>query len=312
MSDNTLFRVADLIVGRPLLVTPAKAEVVLYALQNRLNLADADRPTPDAAARFMARRDRDKNSPTINGTAVVPIVGSLANRYSFENSCAGIQSYEQISIGVRSAIEDPDVHSILLDIDSPGGEATGMFRLAHLIREARKTKRVVAFVDDMAASAAYGLASQAHEIVVSPTSIVGSIGVVLVHLDRSAELEQRGVKPTLIHAGAHKVDGNSFGPLSSEVRADLQAEVLTFYEQFVATVSMGARGSPPTPSGPRRRGPSLARSRSSGASRIASPRSTRFSRTSASTAPSRRGPTRENSAWTPTPPRRRDRDLQPG
>jgi signal peptide peptidase SppA len=245
MSDNTLFRVADLVVGRPLLVHPSKAEVVMFALQNRLNLEDAGRPEPEAAARFMARRERDKSTSTIDGTAVVGVVGALSNRYSFENACAGILSYEQISMQIRAAMADPDVHSILLDLDSPGGEATGMFRLAQIVREARKSKRVVAFVDDMAASAGYGIASQADEIVVSPTSIVGSIGVVLVHLDRSEELEKRGVKPTLIHAGAHKVDGNPFGPLSDAVKADLQAEVMTFYEQFVATVAEGRPGLKP-------------------------------------------------------------------
>ena len=238
MSDNALFHLASLVIGRPVLAHPTSTEVFLYGLQNRFNLT-MDAPAPEASARYMATRQRDKKTRTIDGTAVVDVVGALSNRYTFENFCAGILSYEQIATEFRAAMADPDVHSIVLDIDSPGGEATGMFRLAHLIREARKTKRVVAYVDDMAASAGYGIASAADEIVVSPTSIVGSIGVVLVHLDRSAELEKKGVKPTLIHAGAHKVDGNPFGPLSDSVKADLQAEVLAFYEQFVATVAAG-------------------------------------------------------------------------
>jgi ClpP class serine protease len=72
--------------------------------------------------------------------------------------------------------------------------------------------------------------------------MVGSIGVVLTHLDRSGELEDRGVKPTLIHAGAHKVDGHPFGPLSDAVRADLQAEVMKIYDQFVGLVAEGRAG----------------------------------------------------------------------
>jgi ClpP class serine protease len=94
----------------------------------------------------------------------------------------------------------------------------------------------------MAASAAYGIASAANEIVVSPTSIVGSIGVVLTHLDRSGELEQKGVRATLIYAGKHKVDGNPFGPLSDTVQADLQTEVMKFYDQFVGLVARGRTG----------------------------------------------------------------------
>jgi signal peptide peptidase SppA len=140
---------------------------------------------------------------------------------------------------MKAAANDDEVHSILLDIDSPGGEATGMFALASLIREVRAVKPVVALIDDMAASAAYGIASAANEIVISPTSITGSIGVVMLHLDRSQELQTKGIRPTLIHAGAHKVDGNSFGPLSDDVSAALTRDVMTFYDRFLETVAAG-------------------------------------------------------------------------
>jgi ClpP class serine protease len=117
-----------------------------------------------------------------------------------------------------------------------------MFATARLVSAINQAKPVLAFVNDVAASAAYGIASAASEIVVSPTSMVGSIGVVLTHFDRSGELEDRGVKPTLIHAGAHKVDGHPFGPLSDAVRADLQAEVMKIYDQFVGLVAEGRSG----------------------------------------------------------------------
>src|SRR5690606_24272723 len=104
-----------------------------------------------------------------------------------------------------------------LDISSPGGEAAGMSGVAELIRAVRQTKPVLAFVNDVAASAAYGIASATDEIVVSPTSILGSIGVVMIHADRSGELAAQGIRPTLIFAGSHKVDGNPFEPLSDAV-----------------------------------------------------------------------------------------------
>ena len=114
-----------------------------------------------------------------------------------------------------------------------------MAGLADVIRSVRQTKPVTAFVNDMAASAAYGIASAASEIVISPTSIVGSIGVVMLHADRSGELAAQGVKPTLIFAGSHKVDGNPFEPLSDAVRADLQASVDAHYRQFLTIVEQG-------------------------------------------------------------------------
>ena len=64
----------------------------------------------------------------------------------------------------------------------------------------------------------------------------------MLHADRSGELAAQGVKPTLIFAGSHKVDGNPFEPLSDAVRADLQASVDAHYRQFLDTVALG-RGS---------------------------------------------------------------------
>ncbi|MEY4953492.1 MAG: hypothetical protein RL299_1916, partial [Pseudomonadota bacterium] len=118
-------------------------------------------------------------------------------------------------------------------------EATGMYAVAALVREVAAKKPVVAVVNDMAASAAYGIASATTEIVVSPTSMVGSIGVVLTHIDRSGEMANKGLKATFIYAGTHKVDGHPFGPLSEAVRADLQTEVAKFYDTFVGLVAVG-------------------------------------------------------------------------
>jgi signal peptide peptidase SppA len=175
-----------------------------------------------------------------DGVAVIPVVGSLVNRgVAIGEDASGFTSYESLGLQLRAALADPAVQSILLDIDSAGGEASGMFALTQAIRAARAQKPVTAVVDDMAASAAYGIASSATDIVVSTTSISGSIGVVLMHLDQSQELEMKGRKPTMIFAGAHKVDGNPFGPLSETVRADLQREVNTFYARFIEQVAAG-------------------------------------------------------------------------
>lgn len=231
-----LIRIAEAL-SRPLLFHPAKLEVILGALGDRLDLGLE--PPPPEASRFLGHRRGGSNIRSVDGIALISIVGSLANRGAYVGASSGIVSYEGIGAQIREAAADRAIKAIILDIDSPGGEATGMFRLAEMIRTVRRSKRVVAYVDDLAASAAYGIASAATEIVISPTSIVGSIGVVLAHVDRSRELEAKGQRVTLIHAGAHKVDGNPFGPLSETVRADLQGEVMTFYDRFVETVLAG-------------------------------------------------------------------------
>lgn len=240
----SLTHIADRFLNRPLLLHPSKAEVILHVLQGRMPIDGAQASTlPADANRFIGRNSRADGSVrmvrAIDGVGIIPIVGSLVNRGAWIGASSGLVSYEGVSALLRDAAADPEIRAVVLDIDSPGGEATGMFTLAEQIRQLSANKPVIAFVNDMAASAAYGLASAATEIIVSPTSMVGSIGVVLTHLDRSAEMERKGVKATLIYAGAHKVDGNPYGPLPAAVEADLQAEVSKIYDQFVGLVARG-------------------------------------------------------------------------
>ncbi|MCI5078723.1 S49 family peptidase [Oricola sp.] len=254
-SDNTqaavvqagpsLAQIAGRVLNRPLLLHPDKADLILHVLQGRIGIEPHEAITPETN-RFVGSYRRDNGSVgsmrVEHGVAILPIVGSLVNRGAWIGASSGLVSYEGIAAQLREAASDPEVRAILLDIDSPGGEATGMFATCNLVRAVNEVKTVVAFVNDVAASAAYGIACAATDIVVSPTSMVGSIGVVLTHFDRSGELEDRGVKPTLIHAGAHKVDAHPFGPLSDAVRADLQAEVMKIYDQFVGLVAEGRAG----------------------------------------------------------------------
>lgn len=243
----TLAHIADRVLGRPLLIHPGKAEVILHVLEGRIALDGALPPLSPDASRFIGTRQRPDGSSSMsaatNGVALVPIIGSLVNRGAWIGANSGLTSYEGLAAQFRELAADDNIHTVVLDMDSSGGEATGMFAAAQAIAQLAKQKQVIAVVNDVAASAAYGMASQAHEIVVSPTSVVGSIGVVLMHMDRSAELEKKGVAVSLIHAGAHKVDGHPLaGPLSDSVRASLQRDVDAFYDQFVGLVGQG-RGS---------------------------------------------------------------------
>ena len=243
-----LLRLSDRLLNTPLLIHPAKAQIILGALSGRIAIDGSlfsveEGPDGAEANRFTGSSRRADGSAsmsrTADGVAIIPVLDTLVNRGAWLDSRSGLTSYEGIAAQLRAAGQDPEVRSVLLDISSPGGEAAGMAGLADVIRSVRQTKPVTAFVNDMAASAAYGIASAANEIVISPTSIVGSIGVVMLHADRSGELAAQGVKPTLIFAGSHKIDGNPFEPLSDAVRADLQASVDAHYRQFLDTVAAG-------------------------------------------------------------------------
>lgn len=240
-----LLHIADRALNRPLLLHPDKAAIVLDVLAGRIGVEavetlDLSGLSPDFN-RFTGSRMREDGRSGMNrvadGVAVITIEGSLVNRGAWIGASSGLVSYEGIGAQVAEAASDSSVHSVVLDIDSGGGEAGGVKALSDQIAALAKTKRVVAVVNDVACSAAYWIASAASEIVVSETSMVGSIGVVMLHMNRSGELQQKGWSPTLIYSGSRKVDGNSMGPLSDEVRADFQTMTDGLYTKFVEGVA---------------------------------------------------------------------------
>lgn len=267
-----LLRVAERALNRPLLVHPDKIPIILGVLEGRIPLGEIadlrqraqdniDKMPADAraimrgpspgASRFVGSDiDEDPQSGkrrplpyrrTKEGVAVITVTGTLINRGAWLGSDSGETSYEGIKFQVASAADDLRANSILLDIESPGGEAVGAFEAAESIRLAASKKPVIAVVNGMAASAAYALASGATKIITTPTGLSGSIGVVMLHADYSRHLNAKGITPTLIFAGAHKVDGNPFEPLPPGVRDDLQAEVDQYYQLFVKTVAAGRK-----------------------------------------------------------------------
>lgn len=175
--------------------------------------------------------------------AVIPIYGVIMPRATMFSDISGGTALTRFSAALAEAANDPQIESILLDIDSPGGSVSLVPETAAMIRQARTKKAVVAVANTMAGSAAYYLAAQADEIVVTPSGAVGSIGVYAAHEDFSAFDEKLGVKTTLISAGKYKVEGNEYEPLSEEARAAIQEQVDTFYGMFVADVAKG-RGVP--------------------------------------------------------------------
>lgn len=172
--------------------------------------------------------------------AVIPIYGAITHRGSFFSFFFGSgATVEAITQQLRTAVNDPTVSAIVLDIDSPGGDTDGVEELASEIFAARKQKPVVAVSNSLCASAAYYLASQASEVVVSPSSLTGSIGVYTLHEDDSQLLENAGVKVSLIKFGENKAEGNPFEPLSDSAREHLQEMVDTYGDAFEKTVARG-------------------------------------------------------------------------
>jgi signal peptide peptidase SppA len=256
--SNLLIRIADRVMNRPLMILPEKLALIASVLEGRIGIDATELNEIEAehlkngsdASRFVGNfeladpRDPKSVKPyrTQKGVAVIPVMGSLVNRGAWIGSRSGMTSYEGLKHQISVAAQDASVSSILLDMDSPGGEAVGAFEVADVVREAGKSTPVVAIVNGMSASAAYAIASAASQIITMPSGVSGSVGVVLMHADYSHALHERGVKPTLIHAGARKVDGNPYQPLTDDVKAELKAEVDQFYDLFVSSVAKGRKG----------------------------------------------------------------------
>jgi signal peptide peptidase SppA len=169
--------------------------------------------------------------------AVVPVLGPMVKRGSFLDALFGFGNYEDVQARFDSALNDPSVDAILLEIDSPGGEAAGAFDLADRIFAARGSKPVWAMANDSAFSAAYAIGSAADKLFLTRTGGVGSIGVLAAHVDQSGYDEKQGVKVTTLFAGSRKNDFNAHEPLSEDAAGFLQVEVNRLYGLFVDTVS---------------------------------------------------------------------------
>lgn len=173
----------------------------------------------------------------VQSVAVLPLFGTIFPRANMMTEVSGATSAEMFGAAFSQLVDDPSVGAILLDVNSPGGQINGVPELSTRIFEARGRKPIVAVANHQMASAAYWIASAADEIVVSPSSDVGSIGVFSVHEDISRQLENDGVNVTLIRAGKFKAEVNPYAPLNEEARAYIQNRVDDAYNWFVEAVA---------------------------------------------------------------------------
>lgn len=173
----------------------------------------------------------------VSAVAVLPLFGTIFPRANLMTQMSGATSAELFGKQFAELVRDPEVTAIVLDVDSPGGTVDGIEELSKQIFDARGSKPIVAVADHLMASAAYWIGTAADEVVVSPSSEVGSIGVFAVHQDWSKALDQEGIKVNLISAGKYKTEGNPYEPLAEEARAAIHGRVTDYYEAFVDSVA---------------------------------------------------------------------------
>lgn len=140
---------------------------------------------------------------------------------------------------IRAIARDPDVAGVLLAVDSPGGTVAGTADLAQEVRALAAQKPVHAFIEDLGASAAYWVASQASRITATPTTEVGSIGTMAVVEDTSGMAEMDGVVVHVVSTGDYKGAFTPGVPVDPVHLEELQERVNDLNAHFLRAVQMG-------------------------------------------------------------------------
>ncbi|WAB92487.1 S49 family peptidase [Pseudomonas citronellolis] len=167
-----MLRAFELAASQPWLMLPCALDNLL-AIANRLGDPSA------LVTREGERLDNTRRVSVRNGVAIVPVTGPIFRYANLFSEISGATSTQVLATDIQAALDDPKVKAIVLNIDSPGGIASGINELAELVYAGRERKRIVAYGSGTVASAAYWIASAASEIVLDDIAITGSIGTVV-------------------------------------------------------------------------------------------------------------------------------------
>jgi signal peptide peptidase SppA len=233
-------RILEAVHFKPWLITPTAHASIKQLLDTRLN--ESIKQDPSRVRLERPSEDFFGNDLPVmtveNGLATIPIHGVVGNRLgTIEKSCGAV-GVEDISNDLQSALVDPSVKAILLDINSPGGTVTGVPELANEIAFAATKKPIYGFTDGQMASAAYWIGSSARWLYASQSADIGSIGVYLPWIDQSAAYAMEGLKVDLIKnsGGTYKGAGFPGTSLTEDQRDQLQDSVDHIFLMFAEHV----------------------------------------------------------------------------
>ena len=243
--SNRLPFIAQRLFNRPLMITEEKAEIIVAALAERMGIIQLNRL--DGSVRKFASDSvlfEEDEAPEprrgydlVDGVAVIQVEGTLVHKNGTLRPYSGMTGYDGIRINLLTALSDPKVRAIAFDIDSPGGECAGCFDLADTIYAARSRKPLWAIATEMTCSAAYALGSSCERMLLPRTGVVGSIGIIAMHVDISGWLDENGLVVTLLKYGQKKDDFAETKPLSKDAYARAMDDINrmgAMFDQLVA------------------------------------------------------------------------------
>ncbi len=216
-----------------LALLPARAVALV---ESDVPMRETSAPRADWGAPDRDPVDDDPSIELRGRVAVVSVEGPLVSGSSW-----WCESYESVLDRVRCALASPKVDAVVMSFDSPGGTTAGFFDAMRSLRAMRAEmgtdKRMVAHTGAGCYSAAYGLAAQCDEVVVSDTAGVGSVGVIATIVSRAKALEAAGIDVAVVSSGAEKTDGHPAVPISSGARARLTKRVAQLATAFAGEVA---------------------------------------------------------------------------
>ena len=178
-------RILKTITSEPWCITPS-------ALQTILEIANRETELEAVEARLGRPLDNTRTVSTRGNVAIIPVTGAIVRYANVFTSISGGTALSILAQDYTQAVEDPSIDTIVLNIDSQGGQANGISEFADMIRASGK--KTIAYVGNQSASAGYWIASACDEIVANKTAMVGSIGVVYALTDTSEADKQAGVR----------------------------------------------------------------------------------------------------------------------
>lgn len=230
---HSLVRIRGSLVNTPHLIEQNTFDSIMeYVNQRTEGNMDITPPAVEAAV------SNDGYYVPESKTGVMNISGPLTYRTSGWEALCGGTSYEMMKEQMEYFVSK-GAKTVTMMVDSGGGEAHGMMDSANYIRKLADDNdiKIIAYVDGMSASAAYGISCIADEIIMSSDSLVGSIGVLIQLMNNSKALEKQGYERSFITAGKDKVPFDKDGSFTEGFIERLQTQVDTLYESFTSHVA---------------------------------------------------------------------------
>ena len=241
--------IASMVFGQPLFATHQLVQSVKAVLEPRLlgQLASGNDVIASAFAQSKPVVEVEARSGdvlahhgvmVVNKLAIIAVHGILVPRAgTIDAACNELISYEKLRTQITLALQHELVEEIVLDFHSGGGAAMGCDECAEFIRASTKIKPITAIINFAAYSAAFYLAAACSQIIASPTSGVGSIGVIIETAEISKYEEQMGITYNTYYRGAHKNDFSPHEAITDQAVAEINKRLDSAYAMFTSSVA---------------------------------------------------------------------------